>query len=106
MDSFNRIFPLGRPAAAGPESHFIPAGLGKEMVAQAPEVPDYASVTFHAEAVKALLEQEGAKGIRLRFAHNGHHATLVGFAVDANDEDIAGPDALAIENGERCPPLC
>lgn len=105
--TFNRVFPVDHPEANGPDSHIIKASEGLAMKAvQDLNGPDWKSVAFRAEAIFDLLKQPGAVGIRLHAAHNGHHSTLVGFAVDANGKDIVTDTSIAIENGEQCPPFC
>lgn len=105
----NQILPIGHPDSKGHESHFITAREGAEMVRAYEEHPDphslpkFRHVTFHGEAVKALLAQDGAVAVRSSLAvHNGH-LTLVQFAVDA-EGFITGN--LAIQNGQGCPPFC
>lgn len=60
-------------------------------------------ISFHKKALLALLEQEGAEGIRWSLGANGDALTLVGFAVNA-DGDVIGP--MVVDNGHPCPPLC
>ncbi|HJV90990.1 MAG TPA: hypothetical protein VJ623_11850 [Holophagaceae bacterium] len=61
------------------------------------------AIAFNAEALRILLNQPGASGVRFYFALNaGGKPTLVGFAYDANGAELP----LAIENGIPCPPYC
>lgn len=103
---FNRVFPLEHPDSAGPESHIIPAKEGLGMLTGVKPDLDWNHLTFHGAAHDALMAQEGAAGYRIYPAFNGHHNTLVIFAVDASGQLIAGDTSIAIENGERCPPVC
>jgi hypothetical protein len=105
--SDSRFFPIDHPEAKGPDAHIIPASVGLAMRAvQHAGAPEWKSVAFRGEALMDLLTQEGAMGIRLYAGHDGDHATLVAFAVDAQGNDLVGPNAIAVENGERCPPFC
>lgn len=109
MNDFNKVFGAG---ASPWNSQVIPAKDGLVMVqaAAALEHPtaadDFHSLAFASQAIHALLTQPGACGIKAVKAHNGHHHTEVWFAVDADGQILASDTAIALENGERCPPFC
>ena len=108
-DGFNKAF---GPDGTGWNSHIITAKRGLEMVAAAKKLgrpapeEDYQGLAFMDEAVVALQGNRGHRGIVAIKAHNGHHHTEVWFSVDANKQLIVGDSAIALENGERCPPFC
>lgn len=66
--------------------------------------------TFDREAIDALLEQEGCQKIRIYYGMEEDlkvHAILVG--VNSEDEDMLpgpGVEAVIVEKGMRCPPMC
>lgn len=74
------------------------------------------SETFDRAAFDALLNEQGAQGLRIYYGMDENlkiHTIIVG--VDENNEDILPPGALAstegeepyiVENGTRCPELC
>ena len=57
---------------------------------------------FNAAALKALMNQSGAAGIRFYYALNAGRPTLVAFAYDSNGKELS----LALENAIPCPPFC
>lgn len=61
------------------------------------------SVSYKADAIKALLAQPGADGLRAynALAADGHH-TLVLVAYDAKGTELP----LMMEYGTPCPPFC
>lgn len=101
-----RIFPLSHPEAVSGSAHLIFAREGAAMCrsfeAQGHST-HWNSISFHADAIKHLLEQPGVEGITFRHGMNKDEQTLVGFAVDAEGQVIG---SVAIENGQRCPPVC
>lgn len=68
---------------------------------------DHLSTAFNRTALDKLLAQEGCAGIRVyRALHEDGTPTLVMVGVDAAGEDLAGPQAVFIQNGTNCPPFC
>lgn len=107
MSDFMRFFPIGHPEAQEPSAHIIQASEGLAMAAvEDPNGPEWKSILFRGEALFDLMKQPGARGISIVPAHNGHHGTVVIFAVDENGDKIVSPGSIAIENGNRCPPFC
>lgn len=96
--TYNRVFPIGHPESRTAESHILTAEEGMKMV-----VDGLPKTLFHIEAVIKLITQPGVAGISIRPAFNGDHHTLVLFAVDADGKTIG---AIALENGQQCPPTC
>lgn len=96
--NYNRVFPIGHAESSPAESHIITAEEAMAMV-----VEGTPKTLFHIEAIIKLITQPGAAGIVIHPAHNGHHHTLVLFAVDADGKTIG---AIALENGQQCPPTC
>jgi len=105
MTDFIRVFPVAHPDAQPSEVHLLQAPAALAMLTDQTEVP-FSSVAFRKEAILMLLSQSGAEGLKFFHGHNGHHTTLVGFAVDANGTLMASAGQIALENGERCPPFC
>lgn len=105
MNQHVNIFPIGGADSPSHEIHFLPSEDAWAMC-EVNHEPDFKGVAFHKAAVLALLAQAGAEAIRVYHGHNGHHATLVAFAVDAAGNDLISPNYIAIENGTQCPPFC
>jgi hypothetical protein len=62
---------------------------------------------FARGAFEQLLAQHGAAGIRIyRAKHKDGAPTMVMVAVDAKGVDLDGPEAICIQNGADCPPVC
>jgi hypothetical protein len=105
--SFPRYFPIDHPEALPPEAHLISSQRAREMMARDLDLNDpWKQVQFHGDAFAVLLKQPGAVGVASIPVHNGDHNTLIHVAVDRNGELLLGPDYIALENGQRCPPLC
>lgn len=104
----NRIFPLSHHEASGPKSHVFPALEGVKMIHAhvQGERKAWRSMAFHGDAIKQLLAQPGAAGIRCHMAVHEGESTLVLTAVDAAGTDLVAVDNIAIQNGESCPPFC
>lgn len=65
------------------------------------------SSTFNRSAFDQLLGQPGAAGIRIyRAAHEDGSPTLVMVAVNAEGQDLDGPDGRFAQNSHDCPPDC
>jgi len=79
------------------------------------------SEEFNRDAICALLNQKGAKGIRICLGQDNKGVIrMVLVAVNEKGNDITGkskkimkttafeedPDSLALESGQRCPTLC
>ncbi|MDF2382480.1 hypothetical protein JMG10_13440 [Nostoc ellipsosporum NOK] len=66
--------------------------------------------TFDREAFDTILEQEGCQKIRIYYGMEEDlklHAIIVG--VNGDDEDMlpgVGVEAVIVEKGMRCPPMC
>lgn len=103
--SETNIFPIGHPEAAKSSSHYVPSTEAKGWCA-AECVVDFKHVAFHKTAVLALLSQPNAEAIRHYIAFHEGRSTIVSFAVDAQGNDLVGPQYFAIQNGTRCPPFC
>lgn len=59
---------------------------------------------FGAEKLQALLDQEGAVGIRIYLGHDNNGVSkLVLFAADADECNMEG---LILDVGSPCPPHC
>lgn len=103
---FNRVFPVDHPEAEGPESHLLKT---QEVLAMHDAVNlsgrEWNHIDFRGEAFLDLLAQEGARGLRIFPVFNGHHASVGVVALDEHGLPL-GPDTLALENGQRCPPFC
>lgn len=107
ITDFNKVFPLEDPESKGPESHIFKAEDVLAMkTTEDPNGPEWNHIDFRGEAFIDLLTQEGARGLRAFPVFNGHHASLGFVALDANGQPLSHPEAIAIENGERCPPFC
>lgn len=104
VESFNKIFPIGAEGTSGPESHMVSTLDATGMIHAFVGPVDFKSVRFHAEAVRQLLAQDGVHGVAVHFANNGHHNTVALVPLDASGSHLLS--AVAIENGDRCPPLC
>jgi hypothetical protein len=62
---------------------------------------------FNRSAFEQLLAQPGAAGIRIYHArHADGSPTMVMVAVDAQGADLAGAEAIYIQNTTDCPPIC
>lgn len=106
----NKVFPIGHPDSNGPDSHMLPTRTGADLVRRyhdhmsKHDLELFRSVSFHAEAIKRLLAQDGAAGVRFSLGINDEGSvTLVGFAVDKNG-NVVGPEV--IDNAHPCPPWC
>lgn len=99
----NKVFPIGHHESADASSHVFPAS---EALAMRITGPEWNSVKFALEAVQQLLAQGEVHGVGIYYAHNGDHTTVVLAALDTEGNPIQIPDAIALENGERCPPFC
>lgn len=108
MNGINRVFPLDHPEAAGPESHIVGSEEAMEMVKALPEISTkpFNSIKFLSPALNALTANEGHEGFAFMLGYNGDHITAVIFSVDRDGKILVGPDFVAIENGEPCPPIC
>lgn len=101
-----RFFPIDHPESVSADHHIIHPEKGHEMIAALGGEPlDFHSLKYRLQAIMALAEVPGIEGIGLYPAHDGDHSTIVIYALDKNGDRITD-GAVAIENGERCPPLC
>jgi len=68
---------------------------------------EHLSTAFNRTAFDKLLGQAGCAGIRIyRALHTDGTPTMVLVAVDATGQDLAGPEAVFMQNGTNCPPFC
>lgn len=68
------------------------------------ELVMFRSISFHGKALKRLLAQDGAEGVRFSLGVNDSgDTTLVGFAVNGAG-GVVGNEAM--DNGHPCPPWC
>lgn len=123
----NRIFPIGAPNTNKYESHFMTYEDAMKCVKALKDHPLDARgframvesaqlfyhIDFHAQAIKKLLNQKGAKSVFGRTGkveglrhYPGFHqgrVNLVIVGIDADGNDI---QTMAVNFGQPCPPLC
>lgn len=104
----NRVFPISHPEASPADAHIFPAQEGVKMIHAhiQGDRKGWRSMAFHADAIKQLLAQEGAAGIRCHMAMHDGESTLVITAVNSAGSDLVAVNNIAIQNGESCPPFC
>lgn len=101
------IFPIGNEGKLGHAHHVFTTRECADMVRDHFDAfmgcDGWHHVNFHGQAVRDLLAQEGVEGIRVAKAVHAGARTLVIFGLN-KDGHITG--AIALQNGEPCPPLC
>lgn len=113
-----KIFPTDHPDSDPPGVHEISQRKGWEMIRafkaaktpmsmRAPGHVEWDSIAYHADAVKRLLAQKGAKVIRIHKALNdAGELTLVLSAADKHGKDLKGGSVMMLDDGTPCPPDC
>lgn len=110
------IFPIGAKGTRGYSTHFIPYSVMLDAADEFRKVErhtDYHAaveigqlfyhISWHASAVKRLLKQPGAKGMKGYLARVEGKDTIVLVATDAEGVDIK---TFALDWGSPCPPHC
>lgn len=68
---------------------------------------EHLASAFNRSAFEQLLAQPDAAGIRIyRAQHEDGSPGMVLVAVDAQGQDLAGPNSVFIHYGTDCPPYC
>lgn len=107
MNGFNQFFPVDHPDSLPPDAHLISGATAAGWIKNDLDPRDpFRCVLFHGGAHPILMKQDGAVGYAVFPCHNGHHNTIVIVATNANGRLLLGPGYIALENGQRCPPLC